>query len=80
MARTKTPQQAKKRQNVAELVIGGAGDWIIKNGKFFDTKRKAYVLRCHGCKFLFYAKRIDAKTHSPTCRKRVQRLTLKGQS
>lgn len=77
MPATKTPQHEKKPQNVAELVRGGAGDWIIVDGKFYDPKRGAWIIKCHGCKKSFYAKRRDAKTHSPACRKRVQRRTLK---
>jgi len=77
MPATKTPQHAKKKQNTAELVRSGAKMWEFKNGKFYDPKRHAYILRCHGCNKPFYAKRLDAKTHSPACRKRVQRRTLK---
>ncbi len=77
MPATKTPQYAKKPQNVAELVRGGAGDWVIRDGKFYDPKKQAWVIKCHGCRKSFYAKRRDAKTHSPACRKRVQRRTLK---
>lgn len=80
MPATKTPQHAKKAQNTAELVRGGAGDWIIIDGKFYDPKRKAWIIKCHGCAKSFYAKRRDAKTHSPACRKRVQRRTLKQNS
>lgn len=80
MPATKTPHHAKKPQNFAELVKGGAGDWVIIDGRFFDPNRKAWVTRCRGCKQSFYAKRRDAKTHSPACRKRVQRRTLKQNS
>lgn len=76
MARTKTPHKAKKPQGQAELVTGGAGDWVIKDGLFYDTKRGAWIKRCHGCKVTFYAKRKDAKTCSPRCRKRASRRTL----
>jgi len=77
MPRTYTPQQEKKKQPVAELVRGGAGEWRIIDGKFYDTKRRKWVLKCHGCGKSFYSKRKDARTHSPACRKRVQRRTLK---
>jgi len=77
MPRTYTPQHEKKKQKVSELVRGGAGDWVIIDGKFYDPKRRRWVLKCHGCKKSFYATRKDARTHSPTCRKRVQRRTLK---
>ena len=81
MARTKTPHQGKKKQVKAEKVIGGAGDWVVKpNGKFYDPNRNKWVLKCHGCKKSFYASRVDAKTCSPACRKRVQRRTLKQAS
>jgi len=77
MPATITPQHEKKVQKEAELVKGGAGDWLIVDGKFYDPKRHAWILKCHGCGKSFYAKRKDAKTHSPACRKRVQRRTLK---
>jgi len=81
MGATKTPQHAKKSQSTKELVTSGAGDWIVMpNGKFWDRRRARWVLRCHGCGKSFYAERCDAKTHSPTCRKRVQRRTLKQNS
>jgi len=80
MAATKTPHGAKKKQESAEIVRGGAGDWLVMpNGKFYDPIRKRWVLKCHGCKKPFYAKRVDAKTHSAACRKRIQRRTLVGQ-
>src|SRR5690242_11294066 len=77
MPRTYTPQHEKKKQKTAEIVRSGAGDWVIIDGKFYDPKRHAWVLKCHGCHKSFYAHRRDAKTHSPACRKRVQRRTLK---
>lgn len=81
MGRTITPQHEKKPQQKAEKVKGGAGDWVVMpNGKFYDPKRRKWVLRCHGCKKPFYARRVDAKTCCNTCRKRVQRRTLKQNS
>jgi len=75
----KKQKRPRKLQNEAELVVGGGGDWIITpEGKFYDQKRKKWVLRCHGCKKMFYAERIDAKTHSDACRKAVSRRNLKG--
>jgi hypothetical protein len=52
----------------AEPVIGGAGEWIIKNGKFYDPSRKMYILKCTMCKLSHYHKRIDATTCSDRCR------------
>jgi len=78
MAATYTPHQEKRKQEPSEIVRSGGGDWIIReNGKFYDPKRGKWVLKCHGCGKSFYSKRLDAKTHSAACRKRVQRRTLK---
>jgi len=78
MPATKTPHQAKKQQTAKELVKGGAGDWIVMpNGKFLDRRSGRWVLKCHGCGKPFYADRCDAKTHSPACRKKASRRTLK---
>jgi hypothetical protein len=78
MARTKTPHKAKKLQGQAEMVQSGAGDWIVlPTGHFYDQRRGQYVKLCHGCNRAFYAKRTDAKTCSPACRKKISRRTLK---
>lgn len=79
MAATYTPQREKRKQEPAQLARGGAGEWVIRpNGKFYDQKRGMWVLKCHGCGKPFFSKRLDAKTHSAACRKRVQRRTLKA--
>lgn len=78
MARTKTPHKAKKPQGQAEMVKGGAGEWIVlPTGQFYDQRRGKYVKLCHGCGKAFYAGRTDAKTCSPACRKKVSRRTLR---
>jgi len=50
-----------------EIAVGGAGHWIIKNGKLYDPARGAYVLKCRNCKKAFYG-RIDAETCGDACR------------
>jgi len=52
----------------AEPVLGGAGEWIIKNGKFYDPLRKMYIIKCKVCRLAHYHKRIDAVTCSDKCR------------
>jgi len=77
------PKKANKRerkvQRQAEMVVGGAGDWTIVDGKFFDLNRGMWVKRCSGCKLSFYAKRMDKKTCSDACRMKVSRANLKHQ-
>lgn len=55
-----------------QLVTGGAGHWIIKNGKFFDPEIGAYIIKCRNCKKPFYG-RIDAETCGDSCRQAVSR-------
>lgn len=56
-----------------EKVVGGAGAWVIKQGKFYDPARKQYILKCHICKKAFYCSRIDGETCGDTCRQRKKR-------
>jgi len=67
----------EKQGNKAEYVSGGAGEWEIRpNGKFYDRKRKKWVIRCEACKRSFYAARVNARTCSNACRTaRSRRLT-----
>lgn len=71
-------RRERKSQDQAEIVSGGAGDWVIKDGLFFDPKRKRWVKRCRNCHQSFYAVRRDAKTCGATCRKVIQRKSLKN--
>jgi len=59
-----------------EMVTGGAGQWIIKNGKFYDPVRGAYVVKCENCRKAFYG-RLDARTCGDACR---QSLARKGKA
>lgn len=76
----KTAVRARKAQDQAEIVVGGAGEWIIKDGKFYDPIRKRWVKRCRNCKQTFYAVRRDAKTCGVACRVAIQRKSLKSAS
>lgn len=59
----------------AEQVLGGAGEWIIKNGKFFDPVRGMYIIKCGVCKKAHYHKRIDAKVCGDACRMKKSRAS-----
>lgn len=65
--------QVSEMNRQAERVIGGAGEWIIRNGKFYDPVRGMWILKCQVCKHAFYFKRIDAKTCGDACRQKLAR-------
>jgi len=54
-------------------VVGGGGKWVLKGGRFWDTERGAWIVKCVMCKSLFYAYRSDVKTCGDTCRQRLSR-------
>ncbi len=59
-------------------IMGRAGQWKIRNGKYWDEGLSAYVMRCKCCKHLFLAKRSDKKTCSEKCKKEQQRKSGVG--
>lgn len=46
-----------------------AGEWEIRNGKWWWPALHTYVIKCANCKHLFLADRCDKKTCDDTCRK-----------
>lgn len=59
-----------------QLVVGGAGQWILKDGKFFDPVTRCYILKCVNCRKPFYAGRLDARTCGDTCRQAWRRKQM----
>lgn len=57
-----------KQKNLVPLSASRAGEWIIKNGKFYDTKKRRYIIRCRSCGKLFYATRVDARACRNACK------------
>lgn len=57
-----------KQTNLVPLKASRAGDWIIKNGKFYDPKKRRYIIRCRACEKLFYAVRPDARACRNACK------------
>jgi len=55
-----------------------AGQWELRNGKWFDIGLDAYVLRCAHCQHLFLAQRADKKTCQEKCRKSRSRKLAKA--
>lgn len=65
--------QVNETGRQAEEVTDGAGQWIIKNGKFYDPVRRMYIIKCKTCKILHYHARPDAITCSDACRMKRSR-------
>jgi len=74
----KIAPRARKAQDQAEMVNGGAGEWVIKDGIFYDQSRKRWVKLCRNCHQSFYAVRRDAKSCGVACRVAIQRKALKN--
>jgi len=55
-----------------EIVSGGAGHWIIKEGRFYSPEKGAFVCKCVICKKAFYGRR-DAETCGDECRQKKSR-------
>lgn len=62
-----------KRKMQRQIITGGAGEWIIKNGKFYDPVTDSWILKCVNCKKPFYAGRLDARTCGDKCRQAWRR-------
>lgn len=56
-----------------QMVVGGAGQWVIKDGKFYDPVTECYVVKCCVCKKAFYAGRLPALTCGDACRQAKSR-------
>jgi len=59
-------------------IVGRAGQWELRNGKWWDEGLHAYVLKCATCKHFFLGKRHDKKTCSDACRKQRSLITQKN--
>lgn len=63
-------------------IVGRAGRWELRNGKWFDEGLDAYVIKCAHCGHVFLANRYDKKTCSDKCRKnlanKLAKLNLKN--
>jgi len=46
-----------------------AGQWALRNGKWWDDGLHAYVIKCAECHHLFLSQRCDKKTCGDVCRK-----------
>lgn len=64
----------------AERVVGGAGEWTIRHGKFYDPVRKMFIIKCSVCHLPHYVKRIDAKTCGDACRQARSRKARAGRA
>lgn len=78
MSRKKSVKREKTPAGQSEIVCGGAGRWVIKDGLFYDPEKRAWIKRCRGCRCVFYAKRRDAKSCSPRCRQRIARVAYEA--
>lgn len=52
-----------------QKLLDRAGQWVIRDGKFYDPELKVWVLKCEECKITYGAKR----RHSRTCSKAHQK-------
>jgi hypothetical protein len=67
------------RMSVLERqIMGRAGQWELKNGKWWDNGLDAYVLKCACCKHHFLSNRSDKKTCSEKCKKARQRSNARA--
>lgn len=72
-----TQRRERKAKDQSEMVIGGAGQWEIRDGKFYDPVREKWVILCHVCNRAFYATKRTATACGGACRKARSRSTQK---
>jgi len=67
------------RMSVLERqIMDRAGQWELRNGKWFDVGIGMYVIKCACCKHIFLSKRADKKSCSDKCKKARQRSNVKS--
>lgn len=54
-------------------IQGRAGEWVLRNGSWWDEGLHAYVKKCACCHHLFLSKRADKKTCQESCKKKRAR-------
>lgn len=79
----KKKDMTEQERIVAEMTVlerqicDRAGEWEIKNGRWWWPALHTYVVKCAACKHLFLADRCDKKTCGDTCRKRRSNANAK---
>lgn len=68
----------KKLTNKERELLSRAGEWVLRDGKFYDPELRVWILKCEECKVTYGAKRRHSKTCCFAHQKRRQRRLASG--
>lgn len=78
VAREESTVRKRKLTKAEQKLLSRAGEWVIRDGKFYDPLLRVWILKCEECKVTYGARRRHSKTCSKAHQKARQRRLAAG--